>query len=131
MKFLCTVLSVCSESIKFSSEELSEIKRISTGNLRLLGFKPLSCLKDYHNLRPSTFLFPSDEVLSSLVLLQCKGHFLVAIFWSIFLSNRLPNRMSRILCLPVVVVLTCSKTEIYRQSYFLVVYSSKLISRRT
>ncbi|KAL5538711.1 hypothetical protein UlMin_046194 [Ulmus minor] len=49
------------ESIKFSVEELAEIKRVSTGYLRLLGFKPLSCLKDYHNLRPSTFLFPSDE----------------------------------------------------------------------
>nr|XP_023881819.1 ATP-dependent DNA helicase 2 subunit KU70 [Quercus suber]POE73848.1 atp-dependent dna helicase 2 subunit ku70 [Quercus suber] len=49
------------ENIKISVEELSEIKRISTGHLRLLGFKPLSCLKDYHNLRPSTFIFPSDE----------------------------------------------------------------------
>ncbi|KAL0432976.1 UNVERIFIED_CONTAM: ATP-dependent DNA helicase 2 subunit KU70 [Sesamum latifolium] len=49
------------ENIMFSANELSEIKRVSTGHLRLLGFKPLSCLKDYHNLRPSTFVFPSDE----------------------------------------------------------------------
>ncbi|KAF3457078.1 hypothetical protein FNV43_RR01735 [Rhamnella rubrinervis] len=49
------------ENIKFFVEELSEIKRVSSGNLRLLGFKPLSCLKDYHNLKPSTFLFPSNE----------------------------------------------------------------------
>ncbi|XP_048130782.1 ATP-dependent DNA helicase 2 subunit KU70 isoform X1 [Rhodamnia argentea] len=49
------------QNVKFSVEELSEIKRVSTGQLRLLGFKPLSCLKDYHNLRPSTFIFPSDE----------------------------------------------------------------------
>ncbi|KAM6552976.1 hypothetical protein CsatB_013738 [Cannabis sativa] len=49
------------ENIKLSVEELSEIKRVSARNLRLLGFKPLSCLKDYHNLRPSTFLFPSEE----------------------------------------------------------------------
>lgn len=54
------------ENIKFSVDELSEIKRISTGHLRLLGFKPLSCLKDYHNLRPSTFVYPSDkEVVGS------------------------------------------------------------------
>ncbi|KAF5728250.1 Ku70 [Tripterygium wilfordii] len=54
------------ENIKFSTEELSEIKRVSTGHLRLLGFKPLSCLKDYHNLKPSTFIFPSDkEVIGS------------------------------------------------------------------
>ncbi|XP_042986605.1 ATP-dependent DNA helicase 2 subunit KU70 isoform X2 [Carya illinoinensis] len=49
------------ENITFSAEELSEIKRVTTGNLHLLGFKPLSCLKDHHNLRPSTFVFPSDE----------------------------------------------------------------------
>ncbi|XP_057960268.1 ATP-dependent DNA helicase 2 subunit KU70 isoform X2 [Malania oleifera] len=49
------------ENIKFTTEELLETKRVSTGHLRLLGFKPLSCLRDYHNLRPSTFLFPSDE----------------------------------------------------------------------
>lgn len=49
------------ENITFSADELSEIKRLSTGHLHLLGFKPLSCLKDYHNLRPSTFVFPSDE----------------------------------------------------------------------
>ncbi|CAA0808844.1 ATP-dependent DNA helicase 2 subunit KU70 [Striga hermonthica] len=48
-------------NIVFSVDEVSEIKRVSTGPLRLLGFKPLSCLKDYHNLRPSTFVFPSDE----------------------------------------------------------------------
>ncbi|CAH9131501.1 unnamed protein product [Cuscuta epithymum] len=49
------------ETIMFSVDELSEVKKISTGDLHLLGFKPLSCLKDYHNLRPSTFVFPSDE----------------------------------------------------------------------
>ncbi|RVW14203.1 ATP-dependent DNA helicase 2 subunit KU70 [Vitis vinifera] len=54
------------KNVKFTTEELSEVKRISTGHLRLLGFKPLSCLKDYHNLRPSTFVFPTDkEVVGS------------------------------------------------------------------
>ncbi|KAK9932771.1 hypothetical protein M0R45_019994 [Rubus argutus] len=51
------------ENIKFSVEELSEIKKFSTGQLRLLGFKPLNCLKEFHNLRPSTFVFPSDQEL--------------------------------------------------------------------
>lgn len=50
-----------SENVIFSADELSEVKRVSTGHLRLLGFKPLSCLKDYHNLKPATFVFPSDE----------------------------------------------------------------------
>ncbi|EOY13402.1 KU70 isoform 3 [Theobroma cacao] len=49
------------ENVKFSMDEISEMKGISTGCLRLLGFKPLSCLKDYHNLRPSTFVYPSDQ----------------------------------------------------------------------
>ncbi|XP_021867381.1 ATP-dependent DNA helicase 2 subunit KU70 [Spinacia oleracea] len=49
------------QEIKFSREEISQIKRVSTTQLCLLGFKPLSCLKDYHNLKPSTFLFPTDE----------------------------------------------------------------------
>lgn len=52
----------CSENVKFSLDELSEIKRISNGHLCLLGFKPLDLLKDYHNLKPSTFVFPTDEV---------------------------------------------------------------------
>ncbi|KAG1368725.1 ATP-dependent DNA helicase 2 subunit KU70 [Cocos nucifera] len=51
-----------SEIIKFSTDELSEIKKVSNGQLHLLGFKPLDCLKDYHNLRPSTFIFPTDEI---------------------------------------------------------------------
>ncbi|CAL0316302.1 unnamed protein product [Lupinus luteus] len=49
------------QNITFSMKELIEIKRVSTGHLHLLGFKPLNCLRDYHNLRPSTFLYPSDE----------------------------------------------------------------------
>ncbi|KAL6647290.1 hypothetical protein ACP70R_014727 [Stipagrostis hirtigluma subsp. patula] len=47
--------------VKFSVREISEVKRVSSHHLRLLGFKPLDYLKDYHNLRPSTFIYPSDE----------------------------------------------------------------------
>ncbi|ESW14598.1 hypothetical protein PHAVU_007G001600 [Phaseolus vulgaris] len=50
-----------SQNITFLMRQLSEIKRVSTGHLHLLGFKPLSCLRDYYNLKPSTFLYPSDE----------------------------------------------------------------------
>uniref|UniRef100_A0A7C9F9K8 ATP-dependent DNA helicase 2 subunit KU70 n=1 Tax=Opuntia streptacantha TaxID=393608 RepID=A0A7C9F9K8_OPUST len=57
-------LSYRNQDIKFSVEEISEIKRVTTTQLRLLGFKPLSCLKDYHNLKPSTFLFPTDEEMT-------------------------------------------------------------------
>ena len=53
---------LCSTTVKFSVRELSEVKRVASHHLRLLGFKPLDCLKDYHNLRPSTFVYPSDQV---------------------------------------------------------------------
>ncbi|KAL1224160.1 ATP-dependent DNA helicase 2 subunit KU70 [Cardamine amara subsp. amara] len=55
------------QNVMFNEGELSQLKRIiSTGHLRLLGFKPLSCLKDYHNMKPSTFLYPCDkEVIGS------------------------------------------------------------------
>uniref|UniRef100_A0A0E0LHX9 ATP-dependent DNA helicase 2 subunit KU70 n=1 Tax=Oryza punctata TaxID=4537 RepID=A0A0E0LHX9_ORYPU len=45
----------------YNDRELSDVKRVSSHHLRLLGFKPLDYLKDYHNLRPSTFIYPSDE----------------------------------------------------------------------
>ncbi|GAB4834166.1 ATP-dependent DNA helicase II subunit 1 [Ancistrocladus abbreviatus] len=62
------------EDVKISLNEISEIKRVSTGQLHLLGFKPLSCLKDYHNLRPSTFLYPSDEeVIGSSRIFYCSA----------------------------------------------------------
>jgi len=60
--FLLYFILFFSQNIIFSMKQLSEIKRVSTGHLHLLGFKPLSCLRDYYNLKPSTFLYPSDEV---------------------------------------------------------------------
>jgi ATP-dependent DNA helicase 2 subunit 1 len=56
--------------VKFSVRELSDVKRVSSHHLRLLGFKPLDCLKDYHNLRPSTFIYPSDEVTIHSMLIN-------------------------------------------------------------
>eukprot|EP00271_Cylindrocystis_brebissonii_P013166 TRINITY_DN32781_c0_g1_i1.p1 TRINITY_DN32781_c0_g1~~TRINITY_DN32781_c0_g1_i1.p1 ORF type:complete len:644 (+),score=134.74 TRINITY_DN32781_c0_g1_i1:202-2133(+) len=50
-------------TILFSPDEIKEVKKIEGTNLRLLGFKPLSCLKDYHNLAPPVFLYPDDEVI--------------------------------------------------------------------
>ncbi|XP_074562366.1 ATP-dependent DNA helicase 2 subunit KU70-like, partial [Curcuma longa] len=49
------------QRVLFSVDQISEIKKVSNYHLRLLGFKPIDCLKDYHNLRPSTFIFPTDE----------------------------------------------------------------------
>lgn len=49
------------KKVVFSVDDVSDIKRISSVQLRLLGFKSMSCLQPYHNLRPSTFIYP-DEV---------------------------------------------------------------------
>ena len=69
----------CSMVVKFSVRELSEVKRVSSPHLRLLGFKPLDCLKDYHNLRPSTFIYPSDEVVTLPFMLLESHHYLVVV----------------------------------------------------
>ncbi|KAG9447442.1 hypothetical protein H6P81_013570 [Aristolochia fimbriata] len=61
-------------NVLFSVQELADVKRLATGHLRLLGFKPLSCLKEYHNLRPSTFLFPSDEEIAGSTCLFVALH---------------------------------------------------------
>ncbi|KAH7424041.1 hypothetical protein KP509_12G086800 [Ceratopteris richardii] len=53
-----------SHKVCFSLKELAEVKRITDIQLQLLGFKPLIYLKDYHNLRPSTFLYPDEERVS-------------------------------------------------------------------
>ncbi|MED6113694.1 ATP-dependent DNA helicase II subunit 1 [Stylosanthes scabra] len=62
------------QNITFSVKELSDIKRISTGHLHLLGFKPLSCLRDYYNLKPSTFLYPSDEGMDGSICIFIALH---------------------------------------------------------
>lgn len=64
---------LCSKVVKFSVRELSDVKRVSSHHLRLLGFKPLDCLKDYHNLKPSTFIYPSDEVITLPYIVIAKG----------------------------------------------------------
>lgn len=53
-----------SEKVCFSLNELAEVKKITNIQLQLLGFKPLECLQQYHNLRPSTFLYPDEERIS-------------------------------------------------------------------
>ncbi|CAI5461501.1 unnamed protein product [Closterium sp. Yama58-4] len=50
--------------IIMAKAEVDQVKAVCTHDLLLLGFKPLHCLKDYHNLQPPTFLFPDEETLS-------------------------------------------------------------------
>eukprot|EP01017_Pseudomicrothorax_dubius_P017726 TRINITY_DN1989_c0_g1_i5.p1 TRINITY_DN1989_c0_g1~~TRINITY_DN1989_c0_g1_i5.p1 ORF type:complete len:478 (+),score=131.50 TRINITY_DN1989_c0_g1_i5:857-2290(+) len=49
------------EKIRFNKEEMQHIKKFDTPSLKLMGFKPRSRLKDYHNIRTSYFLYPDED----------------------------------------------------------------------
>ena len=49
------------EKIPLNSDEMKKIKSLETPGLRLMGFKPRSYLKLYHNYRSSYFLYPDEE----------------------------------------------------------------------
>ncbi|RMY75906.1 hypothetical protein D0863_02285 [Hortaea werneckii] len=49
------------ETISFTPEELNKIKNFGDPVLRIIGFKPLTQLPIWANLRPSTFIYPSEE----------------------------------------------------------------------
>ncbi|KAI3424697.1 hypothetical protein D9Q98_008087 [Chlorella vulgaris] len=46
--------------VYMTSEEVASIKGQGHSGMELLGFKPLSCLKEHHNWRNSTFVYPDD-----------------------------------------------------------------------
>jgi len=49
------------ENITFTPEELISLKYFGDPVIRLLGFKPLSTLPLWANMKPSTFIYPSEE----------------------------------------------------------------------
>lgn len=49
------------ETISFTEDELAKIKSFGDPVLRIIGFKPLDQLPLWANLKPSTFLYPSEE----------------------------------------------------------------------
>lgn len=40
---------------------MKKIKNFDSSGLKLMGFKPKSKLKDYHNIRTSYFLYPDEK----------------------------------------------------------------------
>lgn len=52
------------ERVNFDAEELRTIKKIAPQGLKILGFKPSSKLKLYHNMRPSSFIYPNDHSIT-------------------------------------------------------------------
>ncbi len=49
------------EQITFTPEEVEKLRHFGDPGIRIIGFKPLSMLPIWANLRPSTFIYPSEE----------------------------------------------------------------------
>ncbi|XP_076856509.1 X-ray repair cross-complementing protein 6 isoform X2 [Brachyhypopomus gauderio] len=49
------------KQIVMEKGEVDEIKKFSDPGLVLIGFKPMSCLKLHHHIRPALFIFPEEE----------------------------------------------------------------------
>lgn len=49
------------EQIFFTPEEVLALRHFGDPGIRIIGFKPLSMLPVWANLRPSTFIYPSED----------------------------------------------------------------------
>lgn len=49
------------EKVLINKDDMRKIKNFDTPGLKLMGFKPRSKLKNYHNIRPSYFLYPDEK----------------------------------------------------------------------
>ncbi|XP_010582172.1 X-ray repair cross-complementing protein 6 [Haliaeetus albicilla] len=50
--------------IVMEKEETEELKRFDSLGLYLIGFKPLSMLKQHHHVKPSQFIYPEESLVS-------------------------------------------------------------------
>jgi ATP-dependent DNA helicase 2 subunit 1 len=53
----------CWLQVVMRNEEIAALKALRPKGLMLLGFKPVSCLRDYHTLSPSRFMYPDERAL--------------------------------------------------------------------
>lgn len=51
------------QNLYFEKEEMKEIKAFEKPGVRIIGFKPTSYLKPYHNLKHASFIYPSDSMI--------------------------------------------------------------------
>ncbi|KAI4122373.1 MAG: hypothetical protein LQ338_005862 [Usnochroma carphineum] len=49
------------EQIPFTPEEISSLRNFGEPVIRIIGFKPVSMLPIWANLKPATFIYPSEE----------------------------------------------------------------------
>ncbi|MCJ1320483.1 ATP-dependent DNA helicase II subunit 1 [Xylographa vitiligo] len=49
------------EQVTFTPDEITSLRHFGDPGIRIIGFKPLSMLPIWANLRPSTFIYPSED----------------------------------------------------------------------
>ncbi|MCJ1433512.1 ATP-dependent DNA helicase II subunit 1 [Xylographa pallens] len=49
------------EQVTFTPDEITSLRHFGDPGIRIVGFKPLSMLPMWANLRPSTFIYPSED----------------------------------------------------------------------
>ena len=57
-----TYVSYGNKKVKFSKEEMKKIKIMEAPGMTLLGFKSIECIRPYHNVRESYFLYPNEAL---------------------------------------------------------------------
>ena len=84
------------EQILFTIEEVSELRLFGDPGIRIIGFKPLSMLPVWANFKPSTFIYPSEDiyvgstrVFSALQQKLLKDH-KMAVAWFVARKNANP-----------------------------------------
>ncbi|KAL8828714.1 MAG: hypothetical protein Q9170_006483 [Blastenia crenularia] len=84
------------EQILFTPEEISSLRNFGDPVIRIIGFKPISMLPIWANLKPATFIYPSEEdyVGSTRVFAALHQKLLssqkMGIVWYIARSNAAP-----------------------------------------
>lgn len=56
-----TFYPVGGEKIKITPDDVKQIKYFDTVGMKLMGFKPRSYLKVYHNIKHSYFIYPDEK----------------------------------------------------------------------
>jgi ATP-dependent DNA helicase 2 subunit 1 len=54
-------MPVSGHKVKLSEQEMSKIKNFDLVGMKLMGFKPRSYLKVYHNIKNSYFVYPDES----------------------------------------------------------------------
>lgn len=51
------------EKVNFTKDEMKQVRTFGDPGLVLMGFKPISCLKVWHNTKNSYFLYPNEQAM--------------------------------------------------------------------